>query len=125
MAATVTSSGGFAEESARLLAAFQEWAASSARPRPAGAGADGADAEPAGSSDRHGPDCALCPICQGLSLLRGARPEVMDHLAEAMTSLAAAVAALLPTEPPASERRAAERVQHIDVTGDEQTGAGA
>lgn len=35
--------------------------------------------------DHHGhtPDCAYCPICTGVALVRHANPEVLDHLAAA------------------------------------------
>jgi hypothetical protein len=110
--------GTFAEESARLLAAFQEWVAKGhmavkdlAGQRDSGAAATGG----VGS----GSTCGVCPICQGIALLRGARPEVVEHLSDAMTSLVAAMTAMVPTdaEPPA--RRRQERVQHIDVSGDD------
>jgi hypothetical protein len=109
-----SSTGSFAEESARLLEAFQTW---SAKGR---AAASDASQNTAG----HSPDCGVCPICQGMAVLRGAKPEVVDHLADALTSLAAAVSALLPsggTGP--SERRTAEPAEHIDVSGDDATDA--
>jgi hypothetical protein len=107
--------GSFAEESARLLAAFQEWAA-----RGRTAAHDLAE----GGEAPHGPECGICPICQGIALVRGLKPEVVDHLTDAMTSLAAAVSELLRPdgEPPA--RRTHEKVQHIDVTDDGVADAG-
>jgi hypothetical protein len=106
--------GSFAEESARLLEAFQAW---SAKGR---AAASDATQTAAG----HSPECGVCPICQGMAVLRGAKPEVVDHLADALSSLAAAVSALLPGgEAGPSERRTAERAEHIDVSGDDSAGA--
>lgn len=105
-----TGHGSFAEESARLLGAFQEWVAQGHQP-------------PAEGSGRAGPECGICPICQGLSLLRGVRPEVLEHLSDAVTSLTAALAALLPQEAQAPARRRTERVQHIDVSGDDRADA--
>lgn len=40
-------------------------------------------------------DCAYCPICAGIGLLRGARPEVVDHLAGAARELIAALKVVL------------------------------
>jgi hypothetical protein len=106
--------GTFAEESQRLLAAFQEWAA-----RGRGAAKDlagGLDAATGGMG--HSPECAICPVCQAIRLLRGARPEVVDHLSDAAASFLSALAALVPAEAD-HERRTMERVQHIDVRGDD------
>ncbi len=52
-------------------------------------------------------------------MLRGAKPEVAEHLVEALSSLAAAVSAMLPREEPAQPRRSQGSAQHIDVSGDE------
>lgn len=58
------------------------WAEATAAPPPAAAGRDGAE-------------CRMCPICQGLRLLRGSQPEVFEHLSDAAASLAAALRELL------------------------------
>jgi hypothetical protein len=111
--------GSFAEESARLVGAFREWASRGQE----AANSFAAQRSSPTSAAEQGPECAFCPICQGLALLRGAKPEVAEHLVEALSSLAAAVAALLPGEEaaPASARRprASAEHQHIDVSGDE------
>jgi hypothetical protein len=126
--AVVSTTGSFAEESARLLAAFQEWAAKGRMAAKDLAGQeDSAGSEPGQTGQpghaAHGPECAICPICQGLALLRGAKPEVVDHVTDALTSLAAAVSSLLSSESEPAEKRTKERVQHIDVFGDEAGGA--
>jgi hypothetical protein len=131
MEAVVSATGSFAEESARLLAAFQEWAAKGRMAAKDLAGQEDSAGSPSGQPGQaeqpghtaHGPECAFCPICQGLALLRGAKPEVVDHLTDAMTSLAAAVSSLLSPEAEPTEKRTTERVQHIDVFGDEAGGA--
>ena len=107
--------GSFAEESARLLGAFRDWAARG----------QAAAGDPAGSAPAHGPECTYCPICQGIGLLRGARPEVVEHLADALGSLSAALGSLLSTEGAGEARRREEPVQHIDVTGDDASAAEA
>jgi hypothetical protein len=106
--------GSFAEESARLLGAFRDWAARG----------QAAAGEQTGST-AHGPECTYCPICQGIGLLRGARPEVVEHLADALGSLSAALGSLLATDGPGEPRRREEPVQHIDVTGDDAAATGA
>jgi hypothetical protein len=114
--------GTFAEESARLLAAFQEWAAKGRT-----AAKDLADAyqEPAGAGAGHSPECTICPLCQGIRLLRGARPEVVGHLSDAATSFLAALAALAPADSSEPARREREKAQHIDVVGDDGPAGGS
>ncbi len=36
-----------------------------------------------GAHQEHTSDCAYCPICTGISLVRSTNPEVLDHLAAA------------------------------------------
>ncbi|MFN2594786.1 MAG: hypothetical protein ABR579_07860 [Actinomycetota bacterium] len=59
-------------------------------------------------SHNHGSDCAYCPICSAIAVVRKTRPEVLDHLAIVAKELVA-VAGLLLQE--------AEGV--IGATGDE------
>jgi hypothetical protein len=79
------------------------------------------DAGPAGQA----PECQLCPICAGLAALRGARPEVVEHLAKAGAELLLAARALLdgaadgdaPARPRRGRRQpgSADGLQRIDV----------
>ena len=112
--------GSFADESARLLSAFREWAAKSHDAANSAAGERDSGAR---TGEGHGPECTYCPICQGLALLRGAKPEVAEHLVEALSSLAAAVTALLPHDSAPADRRSPEPAQHIDVSGDDAAGS--
>ena len=41
------------------------------------------------------PACAYCPLCSAITLVRDARPEVLEHLAAAARELAAAATVLL------------------------------
>lgn len=43
----------------------------------------------------HGPDCAYCPICATIAVVRNTRPEVLEHLASAARELIAAVGLLV------------------------------
>ena len=36
-----------------------------------------------GAHQEHTSDCAYCPICTGIALVRSTNPEVLDHLAAA------------------------------------------
>jgi hypothetical protein len=90
--------GSAAEEAARLIAALQEWA---------GRAMSAVDGHIATGSE----ECRLCPICQGISLLRTANPEAFGHLSDAAASLTAALRAAL-ADYGRSER---PPVQHIDV----------
>jgi hypothetical protein len=110
--------GSVAEEAARLLDALGGWASStqagyaarsapSAAPRAeddpdedssADAGGSAADAgghetrcESCGAENGMGQaiTCQLCPVCQGIGLLRSVRPETVDRLADLAGALAA------------------------------------
>jgi hypothetical protein len=74
-------------------------------------------------------NCALCPICATVGLLRNTKPEVLDHLAAAARELIAAAAILIEeasevvaaTEKAAKGEheprpRDADNVRHINVT---------
>lgn len=119
--------GSVAEEAARLLDALGGWAATAGYAAPPGgtAEASGDQAnEPAdqgaapeehdaghcptcGADRRTGEAvaCQLCPVCQGIALLRSVRPETVDRLAD----LAAAVAQSL--------REMAEHRRHSGAGG--------
>ena len=40
-----------------------------------------------GAHEEHTSDCAYCPICTGIALVRSTNPEVLDHLAAAAREL--------------------------------------
>jgi hypothetical protein len=90
-----------AEEAAKLFAAAEEWVREHA---PAGAG-------------HTGPECKVCPLCQGLALVRGAQPEVFEHLTEAATALMAAARAMVEAQERSWVRRrsAGAPVERIDI----------
>ena len=78
------------EEAARLVEAVHEWAA---RALPADDGCT----------------CTWCPVCRGLAVLRGERPEVTERLTEAVAAAAGALSALASalSRPPAGAPRPA------------------
>jgi hypothetical protein len=101
-----------AQEAAALFAALQSAAGAWAGPSAAGpaaaaqgsgeahAGAGGpAPGEPRPSSPgglQPGTvPCRSCPLCQLLAVLRGVRPEAVEHLADATAALAAALREML------------------------------
>ena len=47
------------------------------------------------SGPAHPPDCAYCPICSAISIVRRANPEVLDHLTIAARELLLAAGLLL------------------------------
>jgi hypothetical protein len=96
--------GSAAEEAARLFAAAEEWV----RTRTGGH----LDGLATGAAE-----CTVCPVCQGISALRGVRPETVEHLLDAAASF---VAALKTTVTAHAAPDAARRpdVQHIDVRED-------
>ena len=74
----------------------------------------------------HGSDCAYCPICATIAVVRKTRPEVLDHLAAAAREMVVAAGILLeeaekvvgsaagPAEDDPPETTS--KVRHIDVS---------
>ncbi|TNC36077.1 hypothetical protein [Mumia zhuanghuii] len=85
------------------------------------AGADPASDPADAASHEHRPEvCDHCPLCQLLSLVRDARPEVAEHLTAALTSLTLAARGVVESwaSPRAGEgggQRADGPVENIDV----------
>lgn len=117
--------GSVGEEALKLLQALQGWAKES--------GADSADAASSVFSgvaaswhevNEHiatgGEDCRYCPVCQVIGAVRSTSPEVRQHLASAVTSLAQAVTGLIaphvPTDPGGRARQ--DPVEKIDLDDD-------
>lgn len=140
--------GSVAEEAARLLDALGGWAQSATsdghRHQTPGGGTDRAASdsharrespataasrcEHCGADSRMGEaiSCRLCPVCQGISLLRSVRPETVDRLADLAAALSSTLRDLAaehpgrPRERPAPGRHS-DRVQEIRVE-DEDAG---
>jgi hypothetical protein len=108
--------GSAADEAAKLFGAVADWA------RGRGEGfSDLADTlgglahEVEGHVATGAEECQWCPVCRGIQVVRSASPEVREHLATAVTSLAQAATAYLTTVVP--DRRDQD-VEHIDLTDD-------
>ena len=134
--------GSVAEETARLVEALGGWAEGlraqhdDAAPRdsePSARADTGAQqnarCEHCGTSSRAGEAlaCRLCPVCQGIALLRTVRPETVERLADVAAALSGALRDIAadrfgqppPTPPPPPPR--GQRVQDI-VVDDEDAG---
>ena len=135
--------GSVAEEAARLLDAVQGWAGShgyAGGPEPGESAPhdDPPDDTAAGAAHRcptcgaqdgagQAVVCQLCPVCQGIGLLRSVRPETVDRLADLAGALAATLREVAASRryatPPDGARdgaaeRGAGRVQDIPVEDD-------
>ncbi len=95
--------GSAAQEASRLFEAVQEWARHSA---------EGGVSEHVATGSA---ECQLCPICQLIGALRGTRPEVVEHLADAAGSLLAALRAAIDAHERDWTARRAPGVERIDI----------
>jgi hypothetical protein len=71
-----TPTGPLAEEAARLVEALAEWTRDHVGPQVVATGSA---------------ECALCPFCQLIGVLRHTQPETFGHLVDASTSLTLAL----------------------------------
>jgi hypothetical protein len=106
------SHGSLGEEAVRLAAAVQDWLQSASGNQPHGSQPHGSEpgSEPGSGTPA---ECLVCPACQLLRLVRGTRPEVYGHLADAAASLSAALREMTADRTPDAERRG--NVEHIDL----------
>lgn len=97
--------GSVAEETAKLLGALQDWAGEAGLGR-AGTAAQGLVEGLRSVDDHvgHGEDCRWCPVCRLVNAARSTTPEVREHLAVAIGSLAQAATAALRQGDPAEGR---------------------
>jgi hypothetical protein len=118
--------GSVADEAAKLFGALSEWARDHGSDL--GQGLSGLASHAAASArdvNEHiatsSAECAYCPICRSVHLIRQTSPEVRSHLAVAAASLMQAAAGILATAVPDEHRAAAARgdgVEHIDLDDD-------
>ncbi len=111
--------GSLASEASQLVDAVQDWVKGAAFSRLAGGGTrpdsapDGvwarATADPTEAPPRPAhadcPGCSKCPICRSVRLVQAAKPEVVEHLTDALTSIGAALRTLLAEERRQREER--------------------
>lgn len=88
--------GSIGEEAAKLFEAVQAWLAD----------------VPAGNGS---PDCELCPLCHLIAMMRGVRPETVEHLVGVATSLLVGLRTVLERQDRAWTARRPAGVQHIHV----------
>lgn len=104
--------GSLGEEAVKLLSAMSTWA----QEHTAG--------DPGESADGHGCTCARpvacswCPICQAVSAVREANPELKEQLVTSGLALTAAARAFLETFAAPTRSSAFPDVQHIDLSDD-------
>ncbi|MCU1601042.1 MAG: hypothetical protein JWO22_1751 [Frankiales bacterium] len=90
--------GSAGDEAAKLLGAVQDWA----RTR-----FDGEHLATGGA------ECQVCPLCQGIALMRQVKPETAEHLLDAAASFVAALKSAVTS--PTNAGGGASRVQPIDI----------
>ena len=94
--------GSVSEEAAKLFEAMGAWARGAA---------DAVDGHVATGSA----ECTLCPLCQLISVMRGTRPEVVEHLSDAAGSLLSALRAFVDAHEHSWAARRTSPVEHIDI----------
>jgi hypothetical protein len=94
--------GSISEEASKLFEAVGAWAR--------GAGETVDEHLATGSAE-----CTICPLCQLISAVRGTRPDVVEHLADAAGSLVAALRAMVDAHEHAWSGRTAAPVERIDI----------
>ena len=96
--------GSAAEEAVKLFAAVEDWARKKASHM--------LDEEHVATGS---PECQMCPVCQGIGVLRHVRPDAVEHLLDAAASLVAALKTTLAPPPAEGPARNGTPVQHIAV----------
>ena len=100
----MTQVGSAAEEAAKLFAAMEDWARQKAGHL--------IDEEHVATGS---PECQMCPVCQGIGVLRHVRPEAVEHFLDAAASFVAALKTAVTTPPPDGAPNRPAPVQHIDI----------
>jgi hypothetical protein len=103
---TANDVGPLSEEAARFVEAISDWAR----------GHMGGPAMSVGNAA----ECALCPFCQMLSLVRHAKPETFAHLLDASASLNAALRSVVDAH---SSHGASGGMERINLDDDGYTDA--
>jgi hypothetical protein len=102
----VTDVGSAAEEAVKLFAAVEDWARRKA--------SHVLDEQHISTGSA---ECQMCPVCQGIGVLRHVRPEAVEHMLDAAASFVAALKTAVATPPSSDEpARRATPVQHISLS---------
>jgi len=122
--------GSVGDEAAKLLGVLGEWARDSGGGAGLGqslGGLAGHAADTLREVDQHvatgAPECAYCPLCRTVHVVRSASPEVRAHLATAASSLLQAVAGVLASLPQTGAGRdgaPGAEFERIDLDGDDE-----
>jgi hypothetical protein len=96
--------GSAAEEAVKLFAAMEDWARRKA--------SHVLDEQHIATGSA---ECQMCPVCQGIGVLRHVRPEAVEHMLDAAASFIAALKTAVTTPASDEPARRAAKVQHISV----------
>ena len=96
--------GSAAEEAVKLFAAMEDWARRKA--------SHVLDEQHIATGSA---ECQMCPVCQGIGVLRHVRPEAVEHMLDAAASFIAALKTAVTTPSSDEPARRAAKVQHISV----------
>jgi hypothetical protein len=96
--------GSAAEEAVKLFAAMEDWARRKA--------SHVLDEQHIATGSA---ECQICPVCQGIGVLRHVRPEAVEHMLDAAASFIAALKTAVATPSHDEPARRAAKVQHIVV----------
>jgi hypothetical protein len=96
--------GSAAEEAVKLFAAMEDWARRKA--------SHVVDEQHISTGSA---ECQMCPVCQGIGVLRHVRPEAVEHLLDAAASFVAALKTAVVTPSADEPARRGAKVQHIVV----------
>lgn len=105
--------GSMGEEAVKLAEAVQGWLGERT-------GRGGSDVWAAATAPGafESPECRICPICRGMHFVTSMSPDVLAHLADAATSLAAAVRAMGEPASGSESSREAGEAGDADELGD-------
>lgn len=96
--------GSAAEEAVKLFAAMEDWARRKA--------SHVLDEQHIATGSA---ECQMCPVCQGIGVLRHVRPEAVEHLLDAAASFVAALKTAVTTPTTDEPARRGTAIQHIAV----------
>lgn len=96
--------GSAAEEAVKLFAAMEDWARRKA--------SHVLDEQHIATGSA---ECQMCPVCQGIGVLRHVRPEAVEHLLDAAASFVAALKTAVTTPATDEPARRGTAIQHIAV----------